>query len=98
MDIFSRLFSRTPNSAGIAKERLQLVLAHDRTDIAPDVLEALKDEIVQVISKHLEIDLEHVEVTISRTANMQHLIANIPLLNTRGSRQHRTATAAQKAK
>lgn len=70
----------------MAKERLQLVLAHDRTDISPETLNVLKDEIVNVISKHVEIDREHVEVTFSRAAHINRLVANIPVIRPRPPR------------
>ncbi len=72
-----------PNSANVAKERLQLVLAHDRVNIPPDTLEALKDEIINVISKHIEIDRANVEVSISHSPNGNRLVANIPVQGSR---------------
>jgi len=100
MDVFERIFGRSLSSADIAKQRLQLVLAHDRTDISPETLEILKDEIVNVISKYVEIDREHVEVSISRTERTQRLVADIPVLSTHPSRNkpahRRTVRAAQK--
>lgn len=89
MSFFDRIFGRSSHSADTAKERLQLVLAHDRSDISPETLELLKDEIVNVISKHVEIDLEQVEVTVSRSGTIHRLVANIPVLNTRPPRAPR---------
>ncbi len=87
MDFINRMFGRSTGSANVAKERLQLVLAHDRTDLSPETLELLKDEIVNIISKHIDIDRAHVEVSISRTDRSQRLVANIPLTNTRRERR-----------
>lgn len=89
MNFLDRIFGRSTPSAGAAKERLQFVLAHDRSDISPETLDILKDEIVKVISKHVEIDLEQVEVTVSRSGTLHRLVANIPVLNTRPSRSPR---------
>jgi cell division topological specificity factor len=83
MDFLTRMFGHSPRSANVAKERLHLVLAHDRADISPEILEALKDEIVNAISKHIEIDRANVEVSISRTERSQRLVANIPLASSR---------------
>ncbi len=82
MDLFERFFrhSTASKSADTAKQRLQLVLAHDRSDISPATLDLLKDEIIAVISKHVEIDRDHVEVTVSRIANVHRLVANIPVV------------------
>lgn len=87
MGFFDRIFGRTSNSADTAKERLQFVLAHDRSDITPETLSILKDEIVNVISRHIEIDREHVEVTITTAANTSRLVANIPVVNPRAPRR-----------
>jgi len=83
MDFINRLLGRSTGSANVAKERLQLVLAHDRTDLTPEILERLKDEIVNVISKHIEIDRSRVHVSISRSDRTQRLVADIPLVGTR---------------
>lgn len=88
MRILDRLFGqRRPSSRDIAKERLQLVLAYDRIKISPELLQTLKNELITVISKHVEIDREGVEVTFSQGKRHSRLIADIPLLGTRGRRK-----------
>lgn len=77
--LFDRLFNREPKSATQAKERLKLVLIHDRTDLTPGALEALKDEIIQVISRHIEIDPHAVRIDMTQEGREQRLIADIPL-------------------
>jgi cell division topological specificity factor len=77
----NRLFGRDARtSAQSAKERLQLVLIHDRTDLSPALLDTLKDEMIAVISKHVEIDPGGVEINLSQTQRENRLVANIPLL------------------
>jgi cell division topological specificity factor len=89
MDVLERIFGRSNrNSASTAKKRLQLVLTQDRTNISPETLNLLKDEIVSAISKHVEIDSAHVEVTISNDDQGHHLKANIPVVATRKLRSH----------
>ncbi len=66
-------------SAQSAKERLQLVLIHDRTDLTPAELTALKDEILQVISRHVDIDVEAVQIAVEHDGRSQRLVADIPL-------------------
>ncbi len=83
MSLMSRFLGRIPNSANVAKERLQLVLAHDRANIPPGTLETLKDEIINVISKHIEIDRANVEVSISHGPNGNRLVADIPVRTSR---------------
>lgn len=75
---------RMPSSREIAKERLHLVLVHDRTDISPGLLQILKDELIAVISKHIEIDREGVEITFTQGKRYNRLVADIPVLGTKG--------------
>ena len=98
MNFLSRLFERPSKSADTAKERLQFVLAHDRSDISPETLDLLKDEVISVISKYVEIDRDNVEITISNVANIQRLVANIPVLRTAPARSKLPRRAKQKTK
>ncbi|MGD8406790.1 MAG: cell division topological specificity factor MinE [Anaerolineales bacterium] len=75
---FERLTGRK-RSASSAKERLQLVLIHDRTDITQVELEALRDDILAVISRHVDIDPNAVRIDVEREGREQRLVADIPL-------------------
>lgn len=66
-------------SAQSAKERLQLVLIHDRTDLTPAELTTLKDEILQVIARHVDFDSDAVEIKVEHDGRSQRLVADIPL-------------------
>jgi len=70
---------RRGHSAQSAKERLQFVLINDRTNLSPAELTALKDEILQVISRHIEIDSEAVRIAVEQDGRAQRLVADIPL-------------------
>ena len=72
-------FSGRKRSADSAKERLQLVLIHDRTDMSPAELTSLIDELIQVISRHVEIDVEAVQIDLEHDGRSQRLVADIPL-------------------
>ncbi len=74
-----RLMGKDHRSANQAKERLKLVLVHDRTDLAPGKLEALKDELIAVISRYVEIEPDAVRVEMEQEGRQQRLIADIPL-------------------
>ncbi len=67
------------SSKKIAEQRLRLVLAHDRANISPGLLEILKDEIIAVISKHLEIEPTKVDVNFTQDQRETRLVADIPL-------------------
>ncbi len=63
-DILNKLLRRQEASANMARERLQLVLAHDRTDLSPDLLDQMRREILEVVAKYVEIDIEDGAVSL----------------------------------
>ncbi len=74
-----RWFCRVPSGQDVARERLRLVLAHDRADISPGMLAMLKDDIIAVLRKYIEIDPAQVEVNIMQDGRATRLVADIPL-------------------
>lgn len=78
MSFFDRLFGRK-NSANSAKERLQFVLIHDRTDLTPAELDSLKDDLIATISRHVEIDPQAMQIGVEHDGRSQRLVADIPL-------------------
>ncbi len=72
-------FFRRRKSANSAKERLQLVLIHDRTDLSPAELDALKDDLIATISRHVDIDPSAVNIRVAQEGRSQRLVADIPL-------------------
>ena len=76
-----------PSSRDTAKQRLQLVLVHDRNQIEPGMLELIKDEIIAVISKHLDIDRAGVQVNFTEGERESKLVADIPLPSKRQTRR-----------
>jgi len=88
MDIF-KLFGKESASSGtsknVAKERLKLVLVHDRTNCTPHFLEMVKEDIIKVISDYMEIDEDGLDIKITKTkrdyddSSIPALIANIPI-------------------
>ena len=90
-DLFSLL--KKPKSGDIAKDRLKLVLIHDRarfTKLTADVLEMLRNDIIQVIKKYVEVDDEGLDIQIAQPDDSNNnnepvsiLCANIPIKNMR---------------
>jgi cell division topological specificity factor len=81
MGFLDRLFGkREPTSREVAKERLQLVLVHDRIKLSPGMVDKLKDELIAVISRYVEIDADGVEVTLTQSRRESRLEAYIPLV------------------
>lgn len=89
MDFFRKLSGR-PLPKDIAKDRLKLILIHDRGafgDLPPETLEKIRNEVLEVISKYVEIEQEDVEISVNNTQQVEGsnpaLVANIPLKNVR---------------
>ena len=93
MSFFDRLFGKK-NSADSAKERLQLVLIHDRTDLTPAELDSLKDDLIETISRHVEIDAKHMQIGMEPDGRSQRLVADIPIKSAAAAR--RRSNAARK--
>lgn len=81
------LFSKKNKSGSIATDRLKLVLIHDRMNCSTELLEMMRADILEVISKYVDIDTEELNIEIS---NMEYeengkkspvLSANIPIKN-----------------
>ena len=85
MDFFGLFKNRKKGSGSAAKERLQFVLVHDRAGVSPELLDRLKEELMQVISKYIEIDQNEFDVQVTRTKSedgeriVPALVANIPI-------------------
>ena len=87
MNFLNQLLGGERHSARAAKERLQLVLVHDRADLSPGKLEALKNDLISVLSRYIEIDQNAVKVTLTRDRERQRLVAEIPLAPSRARRR-----------
>lgn len=79
-DLLSRVFgSQQAGSKEIAKERLRLVLVHDRASVSPQLMEVLKEDMIKVITNYMDIDEAQMEVNLTSTPSSVALIANIPV-------------------
>ncbi|MDY0234680.1 MAG: cell division topological specificity factor MinE [Gudongella sp.] len=87
MDFFKLFTKKQEKSKNVAKERLKLVLVHDRSDLSPRFLEMIKSDIVKVISKYAEIDESEIEIKMTKmkregqNSPVSALVANIPIVN-----------------
>ncbi|NTU56915.1 MAG: cell division topological specificity factor MinE [Anaerolineales bacterium] len=94
MSFFDKLFGRK-NSADSAKERLQLVLVHDRTDLTPAELESLRDDLVATVSRHVDIDVTSMQFGVEHDGRLQRLVADIPI---KSASRRKRASRKPKAK
>ena len=78
-------FFRKKASGNVAKDRLKLVLVSDRANCSPEIMEQMKNDIIQVISKYVEIDVDGLDIKITQTESegnngtVPALYANIPI-------------------
>ncbi|GAC1491967.1 MAG: hypothetical protein NVS1B2_04230 [Vulcanimicrobiaceae bacterium] len=77
------LFNPPPPSSSTAKERLRLVLLSDHLSLSPETVQALKADLLAVISKYVEIDSSHADVTFEHRENEVAMLANIPITGVR---------------
>ncbi|MDR3280716.1 MAG: cell division topological specificity factor MinE [Synergistaceae bacterium] len=89
MGIFSK-FSSIFGSAGehtrdtspgqLARDRLTVVLMHDRADISPGMMENMKHDIIEVIKKYVDIDEAEIDLALENEEDSVALVANIPIM------------------
>lgn len=78
-------FFKKKSSGNVAKDRLKLVLVSDRANCSPEIMEQIKNDIIKVISKYVEIDAEGLDIKITQTESETNngtvpaLFANIPI-------------------
>ena len=92
IDFIQRLLGREKPSGALARERLQLVLAHDRSDLNPELLEQMRREILEVVQKYVEIDLDSGDVSLETGDRVTALVANLPIRRARPLAIPRTAS------
>jgi len=88
MSWFKDLFSSKSSSKDLAKDRLRMVLMHDRVNCSPDLLEMIKNDILKVLAKYVDINDMELDMQISQEVSdtnepVSVLCANIPIKNMR---------------
>ena len=109
MNFFKKLNKKetkvASNSKEAAKERLHLVLMQDRANVSADFLELMKQEIIEVIKKYIDVDESAIDVRLTNKENgdgtngAPALYANIPILNIKNEARKvdaKTVTAEEK--
>ena len=82
MAFLKKIFGGGTGSKTQAKERLQLVLVHDRSSISPEIMKLLREDLIRTISKYIDIDIERIELELDPNfgTDSTALVANIPVL------------------
>ena len=102
-DNILKLFKKEENSKNLAKERLKLVLIHDKANVSPQFLEMVKGEIIKVIKQYMEIDEDSLDIQLTKTKSdagdriVPALVANIPILNVKSSDAEKINIEKEKA-
>lgn len=91
---FFDLFSKN-KSGNVAKDRLKLLLVSDRANCSPEMMEAIKNDIIKVISKYMDVDTEALDIQITQTeseggnGSVPALFANIPIKDIKNGNPNR---------
>jgi cell division topological specificity factor len=81
LEFISRMLGKeSTSSKTVAKERLRLVLVHDRASISPAMLNRLRADLIKVISNYMEIDESALEFNLCQDDKEVALVANIPVV------------------
>lgn len=85
-EFLQRLFGGEDKaSKNKAKDRLRLILIQDRADLSPAAFEAMREDLIKVISNYMDIDVNRVEVSLKKDDDTTALFANIPIVNVKRS-------------
>jgi cell division topological specificity factor len=89
MSLLSLLFGNKPKSATVAKERLQLIIAHERDGVSgkKNFLPEMQKELIAVISRYVPVNQEDIKVSLERQGNFEVLEVNIVLPETGGEKK-----------
>lgn len=71
-------FRPRPKSADIAAERLKIILAHERRGVNAPLIEQMKEEIIQVVSKFIEVDDDSIDIRLTEDSELEVLEVTVP--------------------
>jgi cell division topological specificity factor len=87
-DIIRKWFGKGADDADskdVAKDRLRLVLVHDRSMLPPETLDALRNDLIEVVSRYFEVDHGTLSMDVQRNRESWALMVNLPLRRARSA-------------
>ena len=79
LEALMKIFGKKEETGKIARDRLKVVLIHDRANISPEVMDNLKNDIIKVISNYMEINQQDMDISLANDDDSVALVANIPV-------------------
>jgi len=80
MSFLAKLFGQDDaNSGDLARERLQIVLVQDRIKLPPPMMNNLRNELIAVLSKYVDVDPSGIDISLSKQARQNRLVADVPI-------------------
>ncbi len=88
LNALMKIFGKKEPSGKVARDRLKVVLIHDRASVSPEIMEHLKHDILEVVAKYLDIRPQEMNITLADDEDSVALVANIPVTNIRHGGKH----------
>ncbi|WP_019541664.1 cell division topological specificity factor MinE [Selenomonas bovis] len=88
LNALMKIFGKKEPSGKVARDRLKVVLIHDRASVSPEIMEHLKHDILEVVAKYLDIRPQEMNITLADDEDSVALVANIPVTNMRHGGKH----------
>jgi len=81
IEMLKRLLGKKERSGDLARQRLQVVIINDRANVSPEIMDNMRAEIIQVISKYMYIDTREMEFSLENENDTMALVVNIPVVS-----------------